>query len=450
MASQGERVKIGYVSLGCARNVVDLEVMLGLLRERQHELTLKPERSDILLINTCGFIQEAAEESIGVILEAIDWKRKGKIQKIVVSGCLPQRYQGDLTRELKEVDVFLGSGEQSRITEVIETLSQGMDAAPTRWPSPRFLYSEESPRFPLTPLHTAFVKISEGCLNDCSFCIIPKIRGAYRERPIESIVEEVRRLSESRPLKEINLIGQDTSLYGKRLYREKKLPELLRRLSRSGLVPWIRVLYLHPAHFTDELIDVFQSEGRLCPYIDMPIQHASDALLSSMKRECTQEEIRSILFKLREVLPEFVLRTSVMVGYPGETEEDFETLLRFIREIRFDRLGTFIFSREEKTDAYTLPDQLPLKVKKRRYNTVMALQKEISRERLTRFVGRTVEVLIEERDPKDPTLWIGRSRGDAPEVDGQVFVHGRTLSIGEIVPVRIRDSYDYDLVGDSV
>ena len=443
-------MKIGFVSLGCARNVVDLEVMLGLLRERQHELTLKPEKSDILLINTCGFIRDAVEESLGVILEAIDWKRKGKIQKIVVSGCLPQRYQGDLTRELGEVDVFLGSGEQNRIVEVIETLSQGMEVPPAKWPAPRFLYSEESPRFPLTPPHTAFVKISEGCLNDCSFCIIPKIRGVYRERSIESILEEVRRLAETGDLKEVNLIGQDTSLYGKRFYREQKLPELLRRLSCLNLVPWVRVLYLHPAHFTEELIDVFRTEKNICPYIDMPIQHASDSILSSMKRECTQDQIRAILLGLREALPEFTLRTSVMVGYPGETDRDFETLLQFIREIRFDRLGTFIFSREEKTDAYSLPNPVPLKLKQRRYEAVMALQKEISRERLAQCIGQTLDALIEERDPKDPALWMGRSRGDAPEVDGQVFVRGKDLKVGEIIPVAIRDSYDYDLVGDAV
>ena len=443
-------MKIGYVSLGCARNVVDLEVMLGLLRQHQHEVTLAPEKADILLINTCGFIRGAVLESVDVILEAVEWKRKGKIHKIVVSGCLSQRYQEDLVRELPEVDVFLGSGEQGRIAEVIETLSKGMECPPTRWPAPRFLYSEDSPRFPLTPPHTAFVKISEGCLNDCSFCIIPKIRGVYRERSMESILEEVRRLCETRNLKEVNLIGQDTSLYGKRLYRENKLPELLRRLSQSGLVPWIRILYLHPAHFTEALVEVFQSEPNLCPYIDIPIQHASDRVLSSMKRECTQDEIRTILLKLRKALPEFTLRTSVMVGYPGESEEDFETLLQFIEEIRFDRLGTFIFSREEKTDAYSLPHQVPPEVKQKRYDRVMTLQREISRHRLGHFVGQTVEVLIEEADPKDPTLWIGRTRGDAPEVDGQVFVHGEHLRIGEMTPVKIRDSYDYDLVGDSV
>lgn len=442
-------MKIGFVSLGCARNVVDLEVMLGSLREHQHEFTLSPEKSDVLLINTCGFIRDAVEESLGVILEAIAWKREGKIQKIVVSGCLPQRYREELTRELSGVDVFLGSGEQNRIVEVIDTLSRGMEASPTEWPTPRFLYSETSPRFPLTPPHTAFVKVSEGCLNDCSFCIIPKIRGVYRERSLESICEEVTRLAETRPLKEVNLIGQDTSLYGKRLYREHKLPELLRRLSASG-VPWVRVLYLHPAHFTDDLIEVFRTGKNICPYIDMPIQHASDILLSSMRRECTQEGMRAIFLKLREALPGFVLRTSVMVGYPGETDRDFETLLGFIREIQFDRLGTFIFSREEKTDAYPLPNQVPLKVKKMRYDAVMTLQREISRERLTRYLGKSVDVLIEEEDPKDPALWVGRSRGDAPEVDGQVFVHGKNLKIGEIVPVAIRDSYDYDLVGDSV
>jgi len=298
-------------------------------------------------------------------------------------------------------------------------------------------------------------------LNDCSFCIIPKIRGVYRERPIESILEEVKRLSETRPLQEINLIGQDTSLYGKRLYREQRLPELLRGLSRSNLVPWIRILYLHPAHFTDELIEVFRTEKNLCPYIDMPIQHASDPILTSMKRECTQDKMRVIFSRLRERLPDFVLRTSVMVGYPGETEKDFETLLNFIRDIRFDRLGTFIFSREEGTDAYPLANQISQKVKQHRYDEVMSLQREISKERLTRFVGKTVEVLIEESDPQDPALWMGRTRGDAPEVDGQVFVHpvrdeisngvhGNALKVGKIIPVQIQDSYDYDLVGDAV
>ncbi|MBI4436849.1 MAG: 30S ribosomal protein S12 methylthiotransferase RimO [Candidatus Omnitrophica bacterium] len=453
-------MKIGYVSLGCARNLVDLEVMLGMLRQHQYELTLDPEKSDILIINTCSFIQEAVEESIDTILQAVEWKRKGKIRKLVVSGCLPQRYQGDLQSELQQVDAFLGSGEQNRIVGVIESLAKEKES-PTQWPSPKFLYAETSPRFPLTPSHTAYVKISEGCLNDCSFCIIPKIRGVYRERPIESILEEVKHLSKTRPLKEINLIGQDTSLYGKRLYREKRLPELLRRLSQSNLVPWIRILYLHPAHFTEGLMEVFRTEKNLCPYIDIPIQHASDSILSSMKRECTQDQMRAKFLRLREEFPDFILRTSVMVGYPGETEGEFETLLDFIREIRFDRLGTFLFSREEGTAASLLPNQIPQEVKQRRYEEVMSLQREISKERLTRFVGKTLEVLIEEVDPQDATLWVGRSRGDAPEVDGQVFVHpvrdevsngvhGNALKIGKIVPVQIQDSYDYDLVGDAV
>ena len=442
-------MKVGYLSLGCARNLVDLEVMLGMLRQHQYELTLDPEKSDVLIINTCSFIQEAVEESVDTILQAVEWKREGKIRKLVVSGCLPQRYQGDLQNEIPEVDAFLGSGEQNRIAEVIESLTKEKES-PTQWPSPKFLYSEESPRFPLTPSHTAYVKLSEGCLNDCSFCIIPKIRGVYRERPIESILEEVKRLSETRPLKEINLIGQDTSLYGKKLYRQQRLSELLRRLSQSNLVPWVRILYLHPAHFTDELVEVFQTEKNLCPNIDIPIQHASDPILTSMKRECTQDKMRAIFIRLREKFPDFVLRTSVMVGYPGETEKDFETLLNFIREIRFDRLGTFIFSREEGTDAYPLPNQVPQKVKQCRYDEVMSLQREISKERLTRFVGKTLEILIEEVDPQDATLWVGRTRTDAPEVDGQVFVHGNSLKVGDIVPVKILDSYDYDLVGDAV
>jgi len=442
-------MKVGYVSLGCARNLVDLEAMLGMLRKNQYEITLSPEKSDILLINTCGFIQAAAEESIGVILEAIEWKRKGKVQKVIVSGCLPQRYQGNFTRELPEIDAFLGSGEQNRIVEVIQKLSEGI-ASPTQWPAPRFLEAGDSPRFLLTPPHTAYVKISEGCLNDCSFCIIPKIRGAYRERSIESILEEVERLSATGKLKEVNLIGQDTSLYGKRLYREQRLAELLRQLSRQNLVPWVRILYLHPAHFTDELVEVFQTEKNLCPYIDMPIQHASDAILSSMKRECTREEMRSIFLKLRKSLPEFILRTTVMVGYPGETDEDFKTLLEFLREIRFDRLGAFIFSKEEGTAANELPQQIPQEIKQERYDRVMSLQREISREALSRQVGRTFDVLIEEGDPKDPALWMGRSRGDAPEVDGQVFVRGKNLKVGEITPVVIRDSLDYDLVGEAV
>jgi len=441
-------MKVGFLSLGCARNVVDLEAMLGLLRQHQHEITLAPETAEILLINTCGFIQDAVEESTDTILDAIEWKRKGKIQKIIVSGCLTQRYQGELTHELPEVDVFLGSGEQARIVEVIDHLSKGISPHPTKWPLPRFLYEGNSPRFPLTPPHTTFIKISEGCLNDCSFCIIPEIKGGYRERTMESIVGEVQSLSREGRLKEVNLIGQDTSLYGKVRYRTQKLSELLRKLSRLDVVPWIRVLYLHPAHFTDELIDVFQTEKNICSYIDMPIQHASDRMLASMKRECTQEEMRIIFLKLREKLSDFVLRTSVMVGYPGETDEDFEALLQFIREIQFDRLGTFIFSKEEKADAYHLPDQVPEKLQQERYHRVMTLQKEISQERLHRFVGRTSDVLIEEADPKDPNLWLGRTQGDAPEVDGQVFVRGKELTIGHIFPVTIQDSLDYDLVGE--
>ncbi len=452
-------MKIGFVGLGCARNLVDLEAMLGLLRQHQYEITLRPEKAEILLINTCGFIREAVEESTEAILEAAEWKRKGRIQKIVVSGCLPQRYQGELSKELPEVDAFLGSGEQARIVEVIDRLSKGVTFLPNHWPHPRFLVDGDTPRFSLTPPYTAYLKISEGCLNSCRFCIIPKIKGGYRERSLESILEEARRLSETRPLKELNLIGQDTSLYGLRHYGKKKLPKLLRGLSRFGKIPWIRVLYLHPAHFTDELIEVFQTEQNICSYIDIPIQHASDKILFSMKRECTQNQMRSIFGKLREALPELTLRSSVMVGYPGEDEKDFETLLQFIEEIQFDRLGAFIFSKEEGTEADRLPDHLPEELKGERYRKVMTLQREISKKRLERFVGKTVEVLLEEADAKDPTLWIGRRQGDAPEVDGQVFVrfpsgtNGQKKGVlrpGEIVSVLVQQSLDYDLVGEAV
>ena len=443
-------MKIGIKSLGCPKNFVDTEVICGILRENGYQINGKIDNSDIVIINTCSFIRDAVEESIEEILNLVKLKKEGKIKNIIVTGCLPQRYKDDnLIQELPEVDAFLGTGDLLEIDKVIKNILQGEQSYKVS-PKPNFLYNHNTPRTILTSQHYAYIKISEGCQNNCSYCLIPKLRGNHRSRKLEDIIEEVKMLSENQNLVEIILIGQDTTLYGTDLYGEYKLAELLKKLSLLKLnnLKWIRLLYTHPVHYNDELIEVVASYPKICSYLDLPLQHISDKILRRMNRPIEKSKVISLINKLRDRIPNLTLRTTFIVGFPGETDKDFEELLSFVKEFRFERLGAFIFSREEGTSAYDFPQQIPVRIKKERLKELMLTQQSISKEINSSYVGKEVEVLVDEIQSGIPKIAIGRTKGDAPEIDGKVVIRGDEIQVGKLIKVKVTEASEYDLVGE--
>ena len=441
---------IGIKSLGCPKNFVDTEVICGILRENGYQISEKIDNSDIVIINTCSFIRDAVEESIEEILNLVKLKKEGKIKNIIVTGCLPQRYKDDnLIQELPEVDAFLGTGDLLEIDKVIKNILQGEQSYKVS-PKPNFLYNHNTPRTILTSQHYAYIKISEGCQNNCSYCLIPKLRGNHRSRKLEDIIEEVKMLSENQNFVEIILIGQDTTLYGTDLYGEYKLAELLKKLSLLKLnnLKWIRLLYTHPVHYNDELIEVVASYPKICSYLDLPLQHISDKILRRMNRPIEKSKVISLINKLRDRIPNLTLRTTFIVGFPGETDKDFEELLSFVKEFRFERLGAFIFSREEGTSAYDFPQQIPVRIKKERLKELMLTQQSISKEINSSYVGKEVEVLVDEIQSGIPKIAIGRTKGDAPEIDGKVVIKGDKAKVGKFIKVKVTEASEYDLVGE--
>ncbi|MDD5745916.1 MAG: 30S ribosomal protein S12 methylthiotransferase RimO [Candidatus Omnitrophica bacterium] len=438
-------MKAALISLGCAKNSVDSEVMLGVLREHGMRITAEPAGADVVIINTCAFIREAKEESIEAIFSAVGLKKQGKVKQVIVSGCLPQRYARELPRLLPEVDGFLGPGAVDRIYAVIEAVRQGR-ALPL--PAEKsFLNTERTPRLRLTPPHYAYIKIADGCDNRCGYCVIPQIRGGYRSRPIDSVVREARDLA-AQGVKEINLISQDTTFYGTDRYGRAMLDELLRKLARIKDLPWIRILYTHPAHYTSELMKVIASEPKICKYIDMPVQHCNTAILRKMRRKTTGDQIRKRIAQVRREIPGVALRTTLIVGFPQETERIFKELAAFVREFEFDRLGVFAYSPEENTPAARMSGQVGAAVKERRRKEIMMLQQSIVERKNAACIGTTVPVLIDCVDNKG--IACGRTQFDAPDVDGMVYVRGRGLHAGDMVPVRITESFMYDLKGERV
>jgi len=443
-------MKIGIKSLGCPKNFVDTEVICGILRENGYQINGKIDNSDIVIINTCSFIRDAVEESIEEILNLVKLKKEGKIKHIIVTGCLPQRYKDDnLIQELPEVDAFLGTGDLLEIDKVIKNILQGEQSYKVS-PKPNFLYNHNTPRTILTSQHYAYIKISEGCQNNCSYCLIPKLRGNHRSRKLEDIIEEVKMLSENQNLVEIILIGQDTTLYGTDLYGEYKLAELLKKLSLLKLnnLKWIRLLYTHPVHYNDELIEVVASYPKICSYLDLPLQHISDKILRRMNRPIEKSKVISLINKLRDRIPNLTLRTTFIVGFPGETDKDFEELLSFVKDFRFERLGAFIFSREEGTPAYDFPRQIPMRIKKERLKELMLTQQSISKEINSSYIGKEVELLVDEIQSGIPKIAIGRTKGDAPEIDGIVVIRGDEIQVGKFIKVKVTEASEYDLVGE--
>jgi ribosomal protein S12 methylthiotransferase len=446
-------MRVSIQSLGCPKNFVDSEIICGNLLDKNYTLTNEVENSDVAIINTCSFIQPAVEESIDSILQAAKLKNEGRLKYIIVAGCLPQRYQQqDLLKSLPEVDAFIGVDEISQIDKIIRKLDSEKALFQVN-NHPCFIYDEHSPRFLLSPKHYAYLKIAEGCNNGCTYCLIPQIKGKYRSRTIESIITEINNLLKCYPLKEIILIAEDTTFYGMDNYGRYMLPILLQEIAK---IPQkkelkIRILYTHPAHYDDRLIEVISKNPMICPYLDMPLQHISDNILKRMNRKVCQKDILKLIKKLREKIPNLTIRTTFIVGFPGETEEDFQQLHDFIEKYRFEKIGIFPFYNEEECPASSFTGHVTAKIKAARLDTLMTLQQKISLELQTEQLGKIQRVLIDEISPKNKKIIIGRSCSDAPEIDGNISVlNGNQQDIGKWIDVKITRAYPYNLVGEKI
>lgn len=445
--------KVHFVSLGCPKNLVDSEIMLGQMMKQGYVVTDAPEDAETIVVNTCGFIEDAKKESIQKVLEMAGYKETGKAKNLVVAGCLTQRYKEDLVEGLPEADLFVGSGEFQKIAEILKAREEG-STEKRYFNLPTYLQQEDTPRVNSGPAYRAYLKISEGCLKRCAFCAIPKIRGNLQSRKLGSIVSEAKLLAAG-GVKEINIISHDFTDYGWDLRRKddaaiERPEELLRQISDVKGLQWIRLLYLYPDGITDEMIEVIKTRPNLVKYFDMPLQHVSNRVLKSMNRKMTREEITERLARIRSEIPEAVIRTQFIVGFPGETEEDFQELLEFVREQRFDRVGCFQYSPEDNTAGGKMDGQIDEETKQRRHDELMELQLEISREKHQAFIGKTVPVLVEGLSDETELLLQGRMSQQAPEIDGVVLINDGTAAVGEIVNVRITESHDYDLVGEIV
>ncbi len=444
------RQKVGLISLGCAKNLVDSEVMLGLLDEAGYTLTPHEGDADILIINTCAFIDSAKEEAVQTILEMGRHKTEGKCELLIVTGCLAQRYEAELKSQMPEVDAFVGTGQFPQIVKICEQLTGASPKETRSWvESPDYLYDSTTPRIRTTPGYSAYVKISEGCSHRCTYCIIPQLRGPLRSRPVQSIIAEAQNLA-ARGVKEINLIAQDTTGYGRDLSAEHNLQELLRQLVKIGGLEWIRLLYGHPASIPDELLELIAGEEKICSYIDLPLQHIHNDILKSMGRKITRFEIESLITRMRGVIPGLTLRTSLIVGFPGEKDQHFQALFDFVEQARFDCLGVFTYSKEEGTPAGEFSGQVPKKVKEQRRDHLLKLQRAISRQRHQSMIGSRHKVLIENDGLIDGYIGQGRTMGQAPEVDGVVYIQQGRVAPGEIIPVKIVDALEYDIVGEVI
>lgn len=445
-----EPIKIGFVSLGCPKNQVDSEVMLGALMRSGFELTLEEDQADILIVNTCGFIDKAKQESIDTIIELGEYKKTGRCKALIATGCLTERYRDELLKELPELDAIVGTGDFPKISDLCRLLihrKNGSHELPVRWTgSPTFLYGPETPRIRIGPRHWAYVKISEGCHRTCSFCIIPNIRGGLRSRPMDSVVEEVNRLADE-GVKEIILIAQDMSSYGVDRGCRGELIRLLERLVRVEGIRWIRLLYLYPHKFPAGLIELMASEEKICKYVDMPLQHIDDEILRSMNRGGDSAEIRKLLENIRKQIPDAVLRTTFIVGFPGETQRHFKRLCEFVQEIEFDRVGVFTYSLEEGTTAYPLGDPVPEVVKEARRDRLMKLQAKIALKKNSGLIGTVQDVFVDGLSSETDLLLEGRTAGHAPEIDGKVYINEGMAKPGDFVQVEITQASFYDLVG---
>ena len=438
-------MKILFISLGCDKNLVDTEVMLGMLASRGDEMTNDEQEADIIVINTCCFIHDAKEESIQNILEMAEYKKNGSAKALIVTGCMAERYRQEILDEIPEVDEVLGTTAYDRILDAVdaalagqhEVMTADLDALPL----------PETKRLVTTGGHFAYLKIAEGCDKHCTYCIIPKIRGNFRSVPMERLLKEAQDLAEQ-GVKELILVAQETTLYGKDLYGEKSLPKLLRELCKISGIRWIRILYCYPEEITDELIQVMKEEPKICHYLDLPIQHANDTILKRMGRRTSKQELIDIVQKLRKEIPDICLRTTLITGFPGETQEQHEEVMEFIDTLEFDRLGAFTYSPEEDTPAATFEDQIDEEVKEDRQADIMELQQEIAFDKAEDMIGREVLVMIEGK-VADENAYVGRTYRDAPNVDGLIFINTDVeLISGDFAKVKVTGALDYDLIGE--
>lgn len=447
-------MKIGVVSLGCPKNLVDSETMLGLIHEENYEITNDPSEAEIIIVNTCGFIESAKEESINTILQMAEYKKSGSCKYIIVAGCLSQRYAEELFSELPEADAIAGVEVYDEIGSIIKRVMNGERFIMLERSKPDVIYTSKEtflPRILTTPSYTAYLKIAEGCDNCCSYCAIPKIRGPYRSKPMEQVLKEAKALADN-GVKELIVVAQDTTRYGEDLPGSKLLlADLLKELNKIESLKWIRVMYCYPNNFTDELIETFASLDKVCKYVDLPLQHASNRLLASMNRYDTREEVETLLAKLRKRIPGIVIRTTFIVGFPGETDADFEELKEFVEQQRFENAGVFAYSQEEGTVAGAMPNQIPDEIKQERYHELMALQAQISEEIHKDTEGQTIEVLVEGIEEDGLGLHYGRSYREAPDIDGLVFIENPgDIKPGCFVEVNILQGFTYESVGERI
>lgn len=447
-------MKIGVVSLGCPKNLVDSETMLGLIHEEKYEITNDPSEAEIIIVNTCGFIESAKEESINTILQMAEYKNSGSCKYIIVTGCLSQRYAEELFSELPEADAIAGVEVYDEIGSIIKRVMNGERFIMLERSKPDVIYTSKEtflPRILTTPSYTAYLKIAEGCDNCCSYCAIPKIRGPYRSKPMEQVLKEAKALADN-GVKELIVVAQDTTRYGEDLPGgELLLADLLKELNKIESLKWIRVMYCYPNNFTDELIETFASLDKVCKYVDLPLQHASNRLLASMNRYDSREEVETLLAKLRKRIPGIVIRTTFIVGFPGETDADFEELKEFVEQQRFENAGVFAYSQEEGTVAGAMPNQIPDEIKQERYHELMALQAQISEEIHKDTEGQTLEVLVEGIEEDGSGLHYGRSYREAPDIDGLVFIENPgDIKPGCFVKVNILQGFTYESVGERI
>lgn len=437
-------MKILFISLGCDKNLVDSEVMLGLLASRGYEMIDDEQEADIIVVNTCCFIHDAKQESVDNILEMAEYKKTGKLKVLIVTGCLAERYRQEIIDEIPEVDAVLGTTAYDKILDAVDEALEGK----------HFLEMEDLQALPVvdtkrqitTGGQFAYMKIAEGCDKHCTYCIIPKIRGTYRSVPMEQLIKEAEELA-AQGVKELILVAQETTLYGKDLYGEKSLHKLLKELCKVSGIQWIRILYCYPEEITDELIQVIKEEPKICHYLDLPIQHANDEILKRMGRRTSKQELIDIVTKLRKEIPDICLRTTLITGFPGETEEQHQELVEFVDEMEFDRLGVFTYSPEEDTPAATMPDQIDEEVKLERQAELMELQQEIAFDTAENMIGREMLVMIEGKIADEPA-YVGRTYRDAPKVDGLIFVEtGELLMSGDFAKVTVTGAEEYDLIG---
>jgi ribosomal protein S12 methylthiotransferase len=441
-------MKFALISLGCSKNLVDSENFIGILvNKRGFEVTSELNEADMIIVNTCGFIGDAKKESIETILEVSELKETGNLKKIIVTGCLAQRYSEEILKELPEVDAVIGTGEIDKIEKVVDEILNDKKSVETS--SMSFLANANTDRILTTASHTAYLKISEGCDRRCTYCIIPQLRGKLRSRTIEDILVEANNLVKS-GVRELNLLAQETTEYGIDLYKEKSLAKLMKELVKIEDLKWLRTYYMYPDSVTDELIQVMKTEDKICKYFDIPIQHVSDSILQNMGRAKTGAHLKDILYRIRREIPNATFRTSVIVGFPGETQEDFEELRDFLEEFQFDYVGVFKYSREEDTKAYDMDNQVPEEIKEERWVELTNLQSKIAENKNRGMLGQTVEVMIDGVSTESEYLLEGRTKGQALEIDGKVLTNDGTAKPGEIVKVKLEQNFDYDFIGPIV